>query len=153
MLTVTTTMFSHCERVACHICLDDTDVYQVSNKTIAPKKSNCKILKCNHVYHNQCIKQWYDKGINGHLCPCCRSNIQFRKHGSYYNDFMISSTKESKLIFQIFENLIHDDEVFYHYIYYDNANIQLHFTNTIINLIHNCFWYIHMKKDGLDTPI
>jgi len=47
---------------SCPICLLD---YEVGDK-------NLMILKCNHVYHNECIRQWLQRDVR---CPTCRFNL------------------------------------------------------------------------------
>jgi hypothetical protein len=34
----------------------------------------CKIIKCNHIYHEDCIKEWIIE-YNNRTCPLCRSII------------------------------------------------------------------------------
>lgn len=34
----------------------------------------CKIIKCNHIYHEDCIKEWIIE-YNNKTCPLCRSII------------------------------------------------------------------------------
>ncbi len=49
-----------------------------------PSEENCAICisvlsdqvlktKCNHVFHETCLKNWFQRKQN---CPCCRENIQ-----------------------------------------------------------------------------
>ena len=53
------------ENKQCNICLEDMSL-----------EDNLVNLKCNHVYHNSCIKEWLTKQST--KCPtcrfCCRSN-------------------------------------------------------------------------------
>ena len=37
------------------------------------KKEKIIILSCNHNFHEQCIKEWFEKDNNS--CPNCRENI------------------------------------------------------------------------------
>ena len=46
----------------CTICLDK---YKKKEKIIE--------LPCNHTFHEQCIKEWFEKDNNS--CPNCRENI------------------------------------------------------------------------------
>lgn len=46
----------------CCICLDKLSL---SNQLI--------ILKCNHIYHKNCIKNWFNHSIK---CPICRYNVR-----------------------------------------------------------------------------
>lgn len=49
----------------CSICLNlvyDDDEYIKQHKT-----------ECNHIFHNECIKEWY-RVSNGLSCPLCRCN-------------------------------------------------------------------------------
>lgn len=46
----------------CHICLDKL-------------LNNCNIiLKCNHIFHKECLKEWLTK--NSTKCPMCRLNVK-----------------------------------------------------------------------------
>jgi hypothetical protein len=31
----------------------------------------CRVLKCRHAYHRECVDEWLSKGRNS--CPACRS--------------------------------------------------------------------------------
>ena len=48
----------------CSICYSS---YKFNNKI-------CKIIKCHHIYHENCINEWIIK-YNNKTCPLCRSNI------------------------------------------------------------------------------
>lgn len=45
----------------CSICLEE---YK--------KKDNVNLLKCNHIFHNNCLKMWL---YNNNTCPLCRYNL------------------------------------------------------------------------------
>ncbi len=57
----------HDELLECSICLD----YITSEKS--------KLVKCGHIYHYKCIKEWIKYNINIksniYACPLCRSNM------------------------------------------------------------------------------
>lgn len=44
----------------CSICLDDFEM-----------TSNCKSLKCNHIFHSNCVSEWLS--TYSHKCPICRN--------------------------------------------------------------------------------
>lgn len=44
----------------CVICFDDINY------------DNLAILKCNHYFHEDCIKKWFESNLN---CPICRNNF------------------------------------------------------------------------------
>lgn len=55
----------------CAICHEELDA---SNSSI--------LYECNHAFHNQCIKQWFQnkESIN---CPCCRIECDIEKYFKY----------------------------------------------------------------------
>ena len=59
---------------SCVICLDD-------------KNTNLmKVLPCNHKFHDDCLNQYLNKGVND-LCPICRYNLKYlkkKKNKIYY---------------------------------------------------------------------
>lgn len=46
----------------CNICLDEYN-----------DDSNCIILPCQHIYHNECITKWL--GENSNKCPVCKKEV------------------------------------------------------------------------------
>jgi hypothetical protein len=44
----------------CIICF-----YPLANKDIA-------VLECGHIYHHECIRKWFEQGINK-SCPMCNT--------------------------------------------------------------------------------
>ncbi len=48
----------------CNICLEDLTEEELSNNTLIQ-------LKCKHIYHNGCIKEWLTKQST--KCPSCRN--------------------------------------------------------------------------------
>ena len=46
----------------CTICLDNF----ISDQSIIK-------LDCNHIYHNECIQEWFKKELT---CPNCRTNLE-----------------------------------------------------------------------------
>ena len=51
----------------CSICLDDMDADVIK-------------LKCNHNFHDKCIKKWIltDYQLNNNKCPLCKDIIWFK---------------------------------------------------------------------------
>lgn len=47
----------------CSICLDDFEML-----------SECKLLKCNHVFHSNCVTEWLS--TYSHKCPVCRNESE-----------------------------------------------------------------------------
>tara|TARA_B100001758_G_C18268430_1_gene534978 strand:+ start:357 stop:671 length:315 start_codon:yes stop_codon:yes gene_type:complete len=45
----------------CPICLEPIDFENLDN---------VYILNCNHIYHNSCILQWFNRSKHNH-CPLC----------------------------------------------------------------------------------
>ncbi|KAH9152882.1 hypothetical protein AeRB84_004775 [Aphanomyces euteiches] len=58
-LAVTPYAATASERVSCTICLDEFS----SNEMI-------KVLPCRHIYHRECIDEWFENGNN--TCPMCK---------------------------------------------------------------------------------
>jgi hypothetical protein len=50
----------------CSICQEDIN-----------SKQHCSILKCEHVYHKNCIKTWLTKTCEKPTCPCCRIDVRY----------------------------------------------------------------------------
>lgn len=83
----------------CSICLEN-----ITNKYT--------ILKCNHVFHANCIKTW----LKTHMeCPMCRTYLKEYYDGSVFN--------KNKLKFGIKFNLILNDDKFIIKYYYRFTNI------------------------------
>ena len=71
----------------CPICIEPLfpntlNILRLKKKVLVKKgeKLNITKLKCGHVYHNRCIKNWF---INievksSNQCPMCRENIIFK---------------------------------------------------------------------------
>jgi len=51
----------HETNIMCSICLED---FKINDKYIE--------FECKHIYHKECIKEWFKKQQN---CPNCRKNI------------------------------------------------------------------------------
>lgn len=70
MAPVTTKMTSNCtydnKTTICAICLVDLGD---GNATYLYDKT-CKLVKCNHRFHINCIKKWFKYGR--YHCPYCR---------------------------------------------------------------------------------
>ena len=128
--------------LTCNICLENTNVFCTDNKRlIAPRGCCDKILRCNHVFHNACIKKWYEMGVNGQTCPTCRKQINFRNHGLYYFDLLKITNEVLIAILKV----INEYKSFHHidtFIYFDNAISCLYIWDKQINCFHVCSWYL-----------
>jgi hypothetical protein len=51
----------HSSQKNCSICLEE---YK--------KNDNINVLKCNHIFHNNCLKMWL---LNNNTCPLCRWSL------------------------------------------------------------------------------
>jgi hypothetical protein len=89
-------------------CTDcsDKDLKQILNEMVVDKgggtESECSIcympfeqqnvvLKCKHIFHDNCLYNWIDKG-KGHSCPLCR--LPFNQCDACDNTKMIRSVEE-----------------------------------------------------------
>ena len=61
---ITTKIYYDSNLDICSICYN---TYNFNTKI-------CKIIKCNHIYHEDCIKEWIIE-YNKKTCPLCRSII------------------------------------------------------------------------------
>ena len=50
----------------CSICQEDIN-----------SRQHCSILKCEHVYHKNCIKTWLTETCEKPTCPCCRIDVRY----------------------------------------------------------------------------
>lgn len=67
----------------CPICLD-----KISD-------GDKKIIKCSHIFHEECINKWFERS---HQCPLCRDskfNISFK---DYENNYWKRVKKTDELI-------------------------------------------------------
>lgn len=74
--------------------------------------SKYTILKCNHVFHNSCIKTWLKKH---NQCPVCRKYLK-----AYYDGKLVN---KNKLKFGIKYILILNDDKFIIKYYYKYTNL------------------------------
>ena len=49
----------------CSICQEDIN-----------SRQHCSILKCEHIYHKKCIKEWLVDRCEQPTCPCCRKDVR-----------------------------------------------------------------------------
>jgi hypothetical protein len=49
----------------CDTCIICFELNSINNK--------CSILSCKHIYHSECINEWFD---NSETCPICRKKIK-----------------------------------------------------------------------------
>ena len=54
------------EDAICSICQEDIN-----------SRQHCSILKCEHIYHKNCIKTWLTKTCEKPTCPCCRIDVRY----------------------------------------------------------------------------
>ena len=55
----------YCLDPVCVICQEDIN-----------SRQKCSILKCNHLYHTKCIKEWLTKTCETPSCPTCRKDVR-----------------------------------------------------------------------------
>lgn len=64
----------------CIICFDNIDLDTImhscknedSNEMSTDSVNDYIFLKCNHVFHSECFKEWY---MNASYCPYCRKGV------------------------------------------------------------------------------
>lgn len=59
------------EDSCCICCSEYQDLTNEPDSELIEKNKTVK-LKCNHIFHNDCIRKWLNKSCT---CPICRSNI------------------------------------------------------------------------------
>lgn len=95
----------------CSICYDDD--------------AKCKLV-CGHVFHHECIKNWYIKGDNK-TCPICRHDIYFRgirkrrhrweeqgnedKIGEIFTKYIMEITKNTNEEIRNVQTMFQDSEI------------------------------------------
>jgi hypothetical protein len=52
------------------ICIVCLDLLNVDSSSPMEKR---EALQCGHVFHTECIQQWFREGGQGNLCPICRT--------------------------------------------------------------------------------
>lgn len=116
---------------------------QFTNKRIKPRNCNDVCLKCNHVFHRTCIKEWF---IVNDSCPICRNEIKF-KEGSYFKLYIL-------LYRVLLECSFTSIDTEYKYIYYDLYDHYEIINNFKHNILHFCYTvfgvvYIIIQFKGL----
>jgi hypothetical protein len=117
-----------CIYMDCSICLDATGFLECGAK---PRTCDDVRLKCTHVFHRRCIKEWF---VQKDACPVCRRELKFRE-GAYFKQLM--------LLYELYRETrkyIIDDEYdeMYDclYIYHDNATMILFVNDIRQNRLH-----------------
>jgi hypothetical protein len=59
------TDFAEFGESTCCICFDDYESVKIIRK----------INRCGHIFHSDCIENWFSKGVNEPKCPLCNLNI------------------------------------------------------------------------------
>ena len=80
----------------CPICIEplftntDPKIMRLKKKVLVKRGEKLPItkLKCGHMFHNKCIKEWFIKTEieSSTKCPMCRENIRFKPDSK---DFMM----------------------------------------------------------------
>ena len=109
----------------CIICMEKT---QFTEQRIKPRYCNDVCLKCNHVFHRKCIKQWF---VRNDSCPMCREEIKFRE-GGYFKMFILLCQVFSEYSFSVI------DDITVKYIYYDLYNHYSNINDFKHNILHFC---------------
>jgi len=124
---------------SCVICLNTINCKQsASHRLIVPRRSNTKLLTCNHIFHSNCLKQWWYTGANWANCPCCRAPIRFKRLSYTYNHLLINRKikKTWDYVLKPFES-----EILTKYIYYDMPLLLL-FSDKVRNVLHYAYWSV-----------
>jgi hypothetical protein len=109
----------------CSICQDEDDY-----------SKKIYIKSCSHVFHDKCLRRWYDRTRNS--CPMCRSTIVFCERcnntGSYeeelnapavpYNPLIENFWEETNGCFGIYDRYYQD--IFFNALIVDNKRKILH---------------------------
>jgi len=111
----------------CAICMTE---FRITKSPSGFKKRNIIILKCNHKYHTECIKEWCNSSP---FCPTCKKVIP---NNNLWEDIDMGDEIHNKLV-----------EVF-NYEYEDGSYIEieeLHGVSEIISII--------LKNNGYNNII
>ncbi|VVU95246.1 Ring finger domain [seawater metagenome] len=68
------------EKEKCSICLED----MTNSDSLEETQKNFTLLKCNHMFHQNCLNSWLDFNNTQNendlgTCPICRTNVQIEK--------------------------------------------------------------------------
>lgn len=108
----------------CPICMEHlfpktSSTMRLKKKVLVKRGEKLPItkLKCGHIYHNKCIKDWFKKieVESSTKCPMCRENIRFKPdskdfmmHKIRYNDADYEYGDED--LYEIDTNSDYDDD-------------------------------------------
>lgn len=66
----------------CAICCEDIiDIYDILENENTENNGLKDIVEteCGHLYHKECLQEWYNNGTNN-SCPMCRKEINIKNH-------------------------------------------------------------------------
>lgn len=86
------------------ICSDTSDTHSTCPVCINDiGNNNFVITKCNHKICIPCLMANYNKSLNGHLCPMCRSRILDKRRNIYVAKSRINF-EATNLLFNMFDD-------------------------------------------------
>ena len=108
----------------CPICMEPlfpktSNIMRLKKKVLVKRGEKLPItkLKCGHMYHNKCIKDWFNKieVESSTKCPMCRENIRFKPDSK---DFMMHKIRYNdpdyeygdEYLYEIDTNSDYDDD-------------------------------------------
>lgn len=146
------------EAEQCVICLQDMKVVNLRRtKSVGPKQSGCKRLKCKHIFHTACIKRWATRSAE---CPCCRATLLFWRHGRYYQHLMMAYELQRALRKKHVREMLMKAYVSCHghgcmpsekWWWFEPGHDVVRTVRSKIQATHACSW--HDRRNTSDTPI